>query len=58
MIEIKKYKIFLNLIYENGMIPTITGFNLTTCDLYFTVLLEVFINLVLAKNIYFMNHLV
>ena len=52
MIEIKKYKIFLNLIYENGMIPTITGFNLTTCDLYFTVLLEVFINLVLAKNTY------
>ena len=55
MIEIKKSKIFLNLIYENGMILTITGFNLTSCDFYFTVLLESCFS---KKHIHFMNHLV
>ena len=55
MIEIKKSKIFLNLIYENGMILTITGFNLTSRDFYFTVLLESCFS---KKHIYFMNHLV
>ena len=36
---------------------TLTGFNLTTQDSYFTTLVEVFTNHNLAKNTYFMNHI-
>ena len=32
-------------------------FHLTTCDLYFTILVEVFTNHILAKNRYFTNHI-
>ena len=33
-----------------------TGFGLTIHDLYFTVLVEVFLNHILAEDTYFMNH--
>ena len=31
-------------------LPVMTGFNLTTCDLYFTILVEVFMNHISAEN--------
>ena len=34
-----------------------SGFDLTTRDLYITILIEVFTNHILAKNTYFMNHI-
>ena len=34
-----------------------TGFNLATCDLYFTIQVEVFMNHILAENTYFTNHI-
>ena len=36
----------------------ISGFNLTICDSYFMVLIEVFMNHISAENTYFMNHIV
>ena len=46
----------------NWSIPPllISGFNLTTCDLYFTILVQVFTNHILSdlsENIYFRNHI-
>ena len=37
----------------NGM----TGFDLMTTDSYFTILVGVIMNNILAENIYFMNHI-
>ena len=34
-----------------------SGLDLTTRDSYFTILIEVFMNHILAKNTYFMNHI-
>ena len=34
-----------------------TGFNLATCDLYFMIQVEVFMNHILAENTYFTNHI-
>ena len=35
----------------------VTGFDLTTGDLYFTTLVEVFTNHILAENTYIRNHI-
>ena len=35
----------------------VTGFDLTTGDLYFTALVEVFTNHILAENTYIRNHI-
>ena len=32
-----------------------TGFNSKTCDSYFTILVKVFMNHILAENAYFVN---
>ena len=37
----------------NGM----TGFDLMTTDSYFTILVGVITNNILAENVYFMNHI-
>ena len=41
-----------NLLFQNKL----SGFDLTTCDSYFTILVEVFMNRILAENTCFMNH--
>ena len=33
------------------------GFNLTTRDIYFMILVEVFMNHILVENTYFTNHI-
>ena len=38
-------------------LTTSTGFDLTTRDSYFTIIVEVFTNHILAGNIYFTNHI-
>ena len=35
----------------------ISGFDLTTRDSYFTILVEVFTNHILVENTYFTNHI-
>ena len=35
----------------------LTGFDLTTRDSYFMILVEVFMNHILAENTYFTNHI-
>ena len=43
--------------YEKSTFPKQTvRVRLTTCDLYFTILVEVFMNRILAENTCFMNH--
>ena len=37
-------------------VNTFSGFNLTTRDLHFTILVKVFTNHILAENTYFTNH--
>ena len=40
---------------DNG--DTITGFSLMTCDLYYTIPVEVFTNHILAEKTYFTSHI-
>ena len=43
--------------YEKSTFPKqLSGFDLMTCDSYFTILVEVFMNRILAENTCFMNH--
>ena len=39
------------------LLVMVSGFDLTICDSYFTILVEVFKDHILAKNIYFTNRL-
>ena len=39
------------------VVVCVAGFDLRTRDLYFTILVEVFTNHVLAENTYFANHI-
>ena len=41
-----------NLLFQNKL----SGFDLTTCDSYFTILVEVFMDRILSENTCFMNH--
>ena len=66
--QIKKYKIKVILVDNNKVINEdtkiakssnklfISGFDLMTHDSYFTILVEVFTNHILAEKTYFTNH--
>ena len=43
--------------FEGAAVLMDPGFDLTTRDLYFTILDEVFTNHILAENTYFTNHI-
>ena len=45
------------LVYRSPKRPEYTGFYLTIRDSYFTILVEVFKNYILAENINFTNHI-
>ena len=51
---LQMYKISPTIIH---FLTTSTGFDLTTRDSYFTIIVEVFANHILAGNIYFTNHI-
>ena len=43
--------------FSNPLTILVTGFDLTTCDLYYTILVEVLTKHILAVNTYFTNHI-
>ena len=46
-----------NINFEFSCSEWRTGFDLMTCDSYFTILIEVFPNHILVENTYFTNHI-
>ena len=57
------YKSFLRpnldydgVLYDQPNNKSLHWFDLTTCNSYFAILVEVFTNHILAENTYFMNH--